>query len=226
MKISDIQSYFCSFTKNIDNSSLQHSYWQAIGDSLTENNEWNDNNSYVNLINKKTGIRIYNDGNKFKGYGDKEITLLNNKPNIVTVFLGTNDILSNKTLGKYNKDIIPYKSGLIGRINYIHNLLANYYSDSNIGIIIPPMNEYCLKSNGELIKNKYGYTILDINKAIINSAERFNYPILDLSDDKYLNPYENPFLYNEVSKPKVYLKGMGQQILAIYIEKFIREKLL
>lgn len=193
-----------------------------LSDSITQATY--TENSYVNLIQNETGCIPLNYGISGSGYGDGTTQPAYTRldfdvtPDIVIVFLGTNDqAADNLPLGSIGDVGLTTLSGAI--FNTLGGL-QNRYWDKKIGVItpIPRHNQWGLFSTA----NTKGYTLAQEVDIIKKNCDSLSIPILDLYYQSGMLPwnpnYNTTYFYNADG---VHPNDLGHEILAKKIQPFI-----
>ena len=170
---------------NSGNELLNNLNWYAIGDSITEKN-FRALYNYVDYCVEDLGIKAINLGVSGTGYMKTENTFTkrldqinsyNVETDIITVMGSVNDInYVPDQLGQFGDKT---SDTLYGSIYLFFDTLFKKFIGCRIGVITP---------------TQWGHSNIDDNtkkyiKAIKETAEYFNVPILDLTNTGNLNPW-------------------------------------
>ncbi|MFW2007274.1 SGNH/GDSL hydrolase family protein, partial [Acinetobacter baumannii] len=163
--------------------------WAVIGDSITEKN-FRTNKNYHDYISEMVGgMTIYNYGTSSNGWNDKANTpnLITENPDIITVFLGTNDFgVRARALGAFG-DGTGIET-VAGSINLLLTNLVNKFPTKRLGIILPLPRYNSFGINGGT-PNSFGVTLRQISELIVQYANHFGIPYVDLYNESGLAVY-------------------------------------
>lgn len=156
--------------------------WLAIGDSITVGE---NDGGYAEYIAKDKNIVF--EKRCWGGIGIRELNNLTeqnflegvNNPELVTVFIGTNDFGFDTPMEEFEESLDRYITDLKerfpkARIVFLTPLYRDYFGNT-----IPTVR-------GTV--NNLNYTLYDYRDKIIAASNTHNIEAIDLTNDKYLNP--------------------------------------
>ena len=194
-----------SFTKNKFDQKLNKPFYQkaitCLGDSITagDSGEGSIIDSYVPRMASLLGTTPTNAGvcgstiTKADDRKDSFVERIGNIKNqdVVTIFGGTNDFFLNRNLGQFNDDS-DNPVTFYAALKYLVLHLSAQNPSAKLLIMTPARSsrEGWAKydADGNLIKNKAGYTVDDYCNAIRKVAEYYAIPVLDLQKMGNYNP--------------------------------------
>lgn len=175
--------------KKVENELLRSGFlddkiWVAIGDSITEHN-FRTNKNYHDYISESCkNLIVHNYGISGSGYKDRfnVADTITQIPDILTVFWGTNDWgFANVPLGSF---LDSGTETVSGRINTALSKLIAKFPKATIAIFTPLPRSDNWGSNAP--NNTQGYTLEQLSKLIIQYAQHFSLPYLDLYHESNL----------------------------------------
>lgn len=201
--------------------------WAVIGDSLTEHNFRTNKNYHDYVSDMVGGMNIYNYGTSGNGWNDKAKTPNNitQNPDFVTVFLGRNDFgVRARPLGEFG-DGTGIET-VAGSINLLLSNLVNKFPLKKLGIILPlpSADSYGIDGGNP---NAYGVTIRMIAELIIQYANHYGIPYLDLYNGSGLAVYNstaNAYYFTApgyTTPDGVHPNDLGHQRIARLVKKFL-----
>ncbi|WP_111854810.1 SGNH/GDSL hydrolase family protein [Acinetobacter oleivorans] len=201
--------------------------WAVIGDSLTEHNFRTNKNYHDYVSDMVGGMNIYNYGTSGNGWNDKANTPNNitQNPDFVTVFLGRNDFgVRARPLGEFG-DGTGIET-VAGSINLLLSNLVNKFPLKKLGIILPlpSADSYGIDGGNP---NAYGVTIRMIAELIIQYANHYGIPYLDLYNGSGLAVYNstaNAYYFTApgyTTPDGVHPNDLGHQRIARLVKKFL-----
>jgi hypothetical protein len=162
--------------------------WGAFGDSLTEGDS-----TYAKIVSDITGITLINLGDGGTGYKKEEdsgasfvqrVSSVTNDIQVLTVFGSFNDsAYINDNLGQLGDTTIDTLYGAMYK--FYTDLFANH-TDIVVGVITPCPWKILSPRQGSEKAEKYV-------KALIDTANYFSLPVLDLYHESGLRPWEEAF---------------------------------
>ena len=194
-----------SFTKNKFGQKLDKPFYQkaitCLGDSITagDNGEGSIIDSYVPRMTSLLGTTPTNAGvcgstiTKSDDRKDSFVERIGNIKNqdVVTIFGGTNDFFLNRNLGKFNDDS-ENPVTFYAALKYLVLHLSAQNPSAKLLIMTPVRSSRegwaKFDANGNLIKNRAGYTVDDYCNAIRQVADYYAIPVLDLQRNGNYNP--------------------------------------
>ncbi|MFV5370030.1 phage tail fiber protein [Acinetobacter junii] len=203
--------------------------WAVIGDSITEHNFRTHKNYHDYVSDMVGGMTIYNYGTSSNGWNDKANTpnLISENPDIVTVFLGTNDFgVRARPLGSFGDG--TGVETVAGSINLLLTNLVNKFPTKRLAILlpIPRYNSYGINGG---TANAYGTTLRQISELIVQYANHYGIPYLDLYNASGLAVYNSLansyyFTYPGGTTPDgVHPNDLGHQVIARKVKRFLEE---
>lgn len=179
---------FNTTTESIDFGSKTY---LAFGDSITFGAEYSKSysqmdNPYPKLVSEQLGLKSYkNNGvsgatfvrsniNDFKCITDY-VTSFNKSYDIISVNGGVNDFARSLPLGTINDTEVDT---IYGSLDVIASFLTTNFSDSYIFFMTP--YKAIIGDKHYLVNNSQGYNLRDVANAVIDVANKYSLPVLDL----------------------------------------------
>lgn len=201
--------------------------WAVIGDSITEKNFRTNKNYHDYVAESVNGMSVYNYGKSGDTWGGRSNipNLITQVPDIITVFLGTNDFgIGARAFGTF-KDGAGV-STVCGSIELLLTNLVNKFPTKRLGILLPlpRYNSYGIDGG---TPNSFGYTLRQVSEMIVKYANQFGIPYLDLFNESGLAVYNNDaniyyFTAPTLETPDgVHPNDLGHQLIARKVRKFL-----
>ena len=203
--------------------------WAVIGDSITEKNFRTNKNYHDYVAEAVGGMTVLNYGQSGNGWNHRANVpqTITSNPDIITVFLGTNDF------GIAAREFGEFKDGagtttVCGSIELLLTNLVNSFPTKRLGILLPlpRYNSYGIDGG---TPNSFGYTLRQVSEMIVKYANHFGIPYLDLYNASGLAVYNSIsnsyyFTYPGATAPDgVHPNDLGHQLIARKIKKFLEE---
>lgn len=199
--------------------------WTVIGDSLTEVN-FTTTKQYHLYISQSIGCTVQNLGTGGTGYWDRYSTgpnAVTGTPDLITVFLGTNDWYNNRTLGTFGDTGTTTLAGCI--YNMLNNLITKFPTQY-IAVFTPLPRSDSWGSPG-INNSTAGFSLEQVVNMIINYCKYFSIPCLDLYHNANLQPWNTTackYYYqnsSQVNGDGLHPNEIGHKVLADKILAFL-----
>ncbi|WP_368678896.1 SGNH/GDSL hydrolase family protein [Acinetobacter lactucae] len=161
------------------------------------------------------------------GWGDRANVpnSISQDPDLITVFLGTNDFgIRARELGTFGDSTDT--ATIAGSINLLLSNLVNKFPTKRLAILLPLPRFNSYGVNGGT-PNAYGVTLRQISELIIQYANQYGIPYLDLYNTSGLAVYNSTansyyFTYPGGSAPDgVHPNDLGHELIARKIKIFL-----
>lgn len=203
----------------------------ALGDSITYGLHASDQatRNYVYLAAQKLGVDGYNEGISSStiqnGSEDDSVSFLNRsktidftRANTILIFGGTNDFAQALPIGEIDDDV---ENTLCGALNNVINNIYNGNSKAKILMVTPAWRARINDPNDpvdiEKTPNSEGLYLKDYAKAVINVAEKYHLPVLDLYHEFNVNELN----YKTWLADGLHPNDDGYEKLSFIIAKFL-----
>lgn len=209
LDVNDMEFLFTSFNQN-EKTELHDITWLAIGDSITSGDTVNGY-AYPNYIADNTGVILIKEGHS--GYTMESLYNIRDSfekdVDTVTVFAGTNDFNSNKTLGKIDDNTT---STFYGTLNLMMKYMQSTYNNDPVIFFTPIRRNYTGSESGVIagMINNNGDNLKDFADAIIACGKKHGVPVVDLFNDSGIGEYN----INGLTSDGVHPNARGQKVLA------------
>lgn len=203
--------------------------WAVIGDSITEKN-FRANKNYHDYVSEAVGgMTIYNYGASGHTWGHRSNVpnIITQNPDIITVFLGTNDFgVGAREFGTF-KDSAGTAT-VCGSIELLLTNLVNKFPLKRLGILLPlpRYNSYGIDGGSA---NSFGYTLRQVSEMIIKYANHYGIPYLDLYNASGLAVYNstaNSYYFTSpgsTTPDGVHPNDLGHELISRKVKKFLEE---
>ena len=226
----------CKVNCFVQDSNKSCKRWLILGDSISAEDDWRTDTSYYEYLGKDLGVIVESVAHAGEGFSTNANNIhlqayeITGKPDIITVFAGTNDYMSDLPLGNITDEFRKGDNTICGHINRCLNTIISRFPTVSIGVITPvpraDKNDSNVLENSRHRVGNGGYEFEDLVNAIMLCCKENNIPCCNIYDHSIFRPWdtENNEMYyhcGDIAVDGIHPNKLGHRKIADQILTFI-----